>query len=190
MKNKDEIQREIDALETKDDWGTSREIKMLPDLLREDETIKALCSGQKRKLPSGNLVNILLVCTDKRLLMIDKGLFLSKTDDISLKDVTGIERKDGIIFSKIIIRTNSKKTLKLRHIDKAAAQSLCSEVQNGKEVNVERFIENLYKSYKYRIKQDAANLLSSEYDKILDSVHEIQESLEHHNKIFEEKVYM
>lgn len=61
---------------------------------------------------------------------------------------------------------------------------------NGKEVNVERFIENLYKSYKYRIKQDAANLLSSEYDKILDSVHEIQESLEHHNKIFEEKVYM
>ena len=136
MKNKDEIQREIDALETKDEWGTSREIKMLPDLLREDETIKALCSGQKRKLPSGNLVNILLVCTDKRLLMIDKGLFLSKTDDISLKDVTGIERKDGIIFSKIIIRTNSKKTLKLRHIDKAAAQSLCSEVQNGKEVNV------------------------------------------------------
>lgn len=136
MKSKESVQQEIDALQNKDDWGTHREIKMLPDLLDETETIKALCSGQKRKLPSGNLVDILLVCTDRRLLMVDRGLFSAKTDDIALSNITGIERKDGLFFSKIIIRTNNKKPLKLRHIDKAAAQSLCMEVQNGKEVKV------------------------------------------------------
>lgn len=56
MKSKEAIEQEIEALQNKDEWGTKREIKMLPELLDENETIKALCSGQKRKLPSGNLV--------------------------------------------------------------------------------------------------------------------------------------
>lgn len=61
---------------------------------------------------------------------------------------------------------------------------------NGKELNVERFLENLNRSYNEAVKKHAANLLSLEYDKMLNNIHEIQEALEHHNKLFEDKVYL
>lgn len=60
---------------------------------------------------------------------------------------------------------------------------------NGREINVERFIENLHRSYQEAVKKQAANLLSSEYEKMLSSIYEIQETLENHNKLFDEKVY-
>ena len=60
---------------------------------------------------------------------------------------------------------------------------------NNQELNVERFIENLQRNYQEAVKKQAADLLSAEYDKMLGKIHEIQEALEHHNKIFEEKVY-
>ena len=57
-------------------------------------------------------------------------------------------------------------------------------------MNVERFIENLQRNYQDAVRKQAADLLSAEYDKILGKVYEIQEALEQHNKIFEEKVYI
>lgn len=60
---------------------------------------------------------------------------------------------------------------------------------NDQELNVERFIENLYRSYQNEVKKQATDLLSMEYDKMLKKIYEIQEALEHHNKIFDEKVY-
>ena len=48
---------------------------------------------------------------------------------------------------------------------------------NGKEINVERFLNSLYESYKTRVKEHAANLLSLEYDKMLNSINEIQETI-------------
>lgn len=63
-------------------------------------------------------------------------------------------------------------------------------VFNGIELNVERFIENLNRSYQDAVKKQAADLLSAEYDKILGKVYEIQEALEQHNKIFDEKVFI
>lgn len=59
---------------------------------------------------------------------------------------------------------------------------------NGIELNVERFLESLNRSYQEAVNQHAADILSLEYDKMLSSIHEIQELLENHNKIFEEKV--
>ncbi|MCM1236682.1 MAG: hypothetical protein NC489_41930 [Ruminococcus flavefaciens] len=61
---------------------------------------------------------------------------------------------------------------------------------NGQELDAERFIENLQRSYQEALKKNAAGLLSSEYGKMLDQIYGIQEALEHHNKIFEEKAYM
>lgn len=60
---------------------------------------------------------------------------------------------------------------------------------NGKEIDVERFLKSLQMSYNNAVKKQAADLLSLEYDKMLGNIHEIQEALEHHNKLFEEKVY-
>lgn len=60
---------------------------------------------------------------------------------------------------------------------------------NGKELNVERFLENLYRSYCESVKEQASNLLNSEYSEILNTIYDIQQSLENHNKIFDEKIY-
>ena len=60
---------------------------------------------------------------------------------------------------------------------------------NGRELNVERFLENLQRSYNDAVRNQAASLLKSEYDKMLGSIYEIQEALNHHNKLFEQKVY-
>jgi hypothetical protein len=60
---------------------------------------------------------------------------------------------------------------------------------NGKEINVERFLENLQKSYQEAVKKQASDLLSSEYDEIINKVHEIQESLERQNDFFDDKVF-
>lgn len=60
---------------------------------------------------------------------------------------------------------------------------------NGKEINVERFLKSLQASYNNSVRKCGADLLSMEYDKMLNSIHEIQEMLEHHHKIFDEKVY-
>ncbi len=61
---------------------------------------------------------------------------------------------------------------------------------NGQELNVERFVENLQRNYQDEVKKQAADLLSSQYGEILDKIYEIQEALEQHNKIFEDKVYI
>ena len=60
---------------------------------------------------------------------------------------------------------------------------------NGKEINVERFLASLQLSYNNAVKKHAATLLSLEYDKMLNNIHEIQEALENHNKLFKEKAY-
>lgn len=61
---------------------------------------------------------------------------------------------------------------------------------NDQELNVERFIENLQRNYQDAVRKQAADLLSSEYGEVLGKIYEIQEALKHHNKIFEEKVYI
>lgn len=60
---------------------------------------------------------------------------------------------------------------------------------NGKEINVERFLKSLQASYNDSVRRKAADLLYLEYEGMLDSIHSIQGMLEHHDKIFDEKVY-
>jgi len=59
---------------------------------------------------------------------------------------------------------------------------------NGVEVDMNRFSENLDRSYRDAVKRQARDLLSMEYDKISSAINEIQESLENHNKLCDEKI--
>ena len=60
---------------------------------------------------------------------------------------------------------------------------------NGKELDVEAFLRSLQQSYNDAVRAHGASLLLSEYDDMLKEIHEIQAALEHHNKIFDDKVY-
>lgn len=57
---------------------------------------------------------------------------------------------------------------------------------NGKELNVDRFLDSLNRSYQEAVITKADNLLSNEYDKLISSIHEIQETLEEHSRFFGE----
>lgn len=60
---------------------------------------------------------------------------------------------------------------------------------NGKEINVERFLTSLKRSYDHTVTKHATDLLRKEYEKMIDSIYDIQEALKYHCKIFEKKVY-
>lgn len=60
---------------------------------------------------------------------------------------------------------------------------------NGKELDVEAFLRSLHRSYNDAVRAQGASLLLSEYEDVLKEIHEIQAALQHHNKIFDDKVY-
>ena len=63
-----EIRAQIEALGEIDTFGTKKEIRYLPDVMEPGEAIKGLASG----LMDAN--TWLVVCTDRRILFLDKGL--------------------------------------------------------------------------------------------------------------------
>lgn len=96
------IQNEINDLPCKDDWGTKKEIDELPSILAKDENIKAITSG----LVDGN--TWLVVCTNRRVLMLDKGLIYGlKLIDIPLDRINSVSHSKGLILGKIAITDGS-----------------------------------------------------------------------------------
>lgn len=92
------IQEEINNLPVTDDWGTRKEISELPNILTLDEDIKAMTSG----FNDGN--TWLIVCTNKRILMMDKGMIYGlKLVDIPLDRINSISHTKGLILGKISI---------------------------------------------------------------------------------------
>lgn len=97
-KSMTDIQNEINSLQSKDDWGTRKEILELPNILGGDEYIKAMTSG----LTGGN--TWLIVCTNKRVLMIDKGMIYGiRLIDIPLDRINSISFSKGLTLGKIAI---------------------------------------------------------------------------------------
>lgn len=99
MATLEEVQEQIAALGSTDTFGTKKEIKSLPEVLHEGESIKGLTSG----LMDAN--TWLIVCTDRRIVFLDKGLIYGlQRKDTPLEKINSIEHKTGMIFGKITIR--------------------------------------------------------------------------------------
>lgn len=93
-----DVQAEINSLPCKDDWGTRKEISELPNILTVDEHIKAMTSG----VTEGN--TWLIVCTNRRVLMLDKGMLYGlKLIDIPLDRINSISHSKGLLLGKISI---------------------------------------------------------------------------------------
>lgn len=109
-KSVEEIKDEIDKLECKDEFGTRKEIAELPNILMKDETIKAMTSG----ITDGN--TWLIVCTDRRVLMVDKGMIYGvKLIDIPLDRINSISHSKGMVLGTISI-TDGATTRKIENI--------------------------------------------------------------------------
>ena len=59
---------------------------------------------------------------------------------------------------------------------------------NGDELDVNRFIDQLQKSYETAVKKAATEMVQSEYGSIIDQIHNINETLKNHDKIFKNEV--
>lgn len=122
-----EIQSEINSLPCKDDWGTKKEIAELPYVLSIDENIKAMTSG----VTDGN--TWLMLCTNKRVLMLDKGMIYGlKLIDIPLDQINSISHSKGLVLGKISI-TDGAKTRTIENVSKATVNFFVEAVNKAKE---------------------------------------------------------
>lgn len=90
------VKAQIKALPHKYIFYTKREIKYLPRILTDDEQILALTSGYHGK------TTVLLVCTNRRLLFIDKGMFFGlRVKQLNLDRIQSIDSSYVIFFGNI-----------------------------------------------------------------------------------------
>jgi len=95
----EEVQEQIAALGSLYTFGTKKEIKFLPEVLHEGESIKGLTSGWM----DGN--TWLIVCTDRRIVFLDKGMIYGlQRKDMPLEKINSVEYKTGMSFGEITIR--------------------------------------------------------------------------------------
>lgn len=93
-----EIQAQIKSIPYSDAFLARKEIEELPKILSNDESIKSATSG----FNDGNVW--LIVCTNKRVLMLDMGLLYGlKSIDIPLDKISGITQSKGIAFGNVSI---------------------------------------------------------------------------------------
>lgn len=93
-----EVKAQIKALPHKYIFYTQREINYLPKILTDDERILALTSGYYGSS------TVLLVCTSRRLLFVDKGLIMGiKVKQLNLDRIMSIDSAYIILFGTIHI---------------------------------------------------------------------------------------
>ena len=101
---------------------TKKEVKHLPSILSEDEVIYGCVSG----IQGGN--NMLLVCTQKRIIMLDAGFFYGvKHSNISLEKINTIGCEKGILMGNITIWDGAHKQ-EITYVDKSVVQAFVDVV--------------------------------------------------------------
>ena len=120
-----EIRAQIDALGETDTFGTKKEIKYLPDVMDpDDETIMAITSG----FMDGN--TWLVVCTNRRILFIDKGLIFGlKQVDIPMDSISSVVQKTGMMFGSVEILGAGLSGMKVTNILKSHVGKFAKAVQ-------------------------------------------------------------
>lgn len=92
-----EIAEQIRFLDGASKFLGRREIKQLPDILWEDETVKKIVQGIYENR-SG-----ILVATERRLIFVDKGLFRLTVEDFPYDRITSVQYQTGLMFGKLKI---------------------------------------------------------------------------------------
>ena len=129
----DEIRIQIEALRGANTFGTKKEIKCLPETLEPDETMKALTSGYM----DGN--TWLIVCTDRRVLFLDKGLIYGlKQTEIPLESISSVIQRKGLMVGSIQILGAGLSGMKVDNIIKEDVAKFAKAVQNARRERAEK----------------------------------------------------
>lgn len=138
----EEILNRIKELGKIDTFGIRKEIKELPNILFEGETIEYLMSG----FLDGN--TWLITCTNKRVLFLDKGMFFGcKQLEIPLEKINSIQSTKGLLLGSISIWHGASK-MKVDSIQKYSLHPFINAVNNAKEVLIQKSVNNIVKEEK------------------------------------------
>ena len=98
MKSLEAIQAEIQALGAVDLFGTKKEVQCLPEIMKDTEHVLYLTSGLM------NGTTWLIVCTEQRIILLDKGMFFGMNQmEMALDKINSISYKTGLILGSIEI---------------------------------------------------------------------------------------
>ena len=123
----EEIQKRLKELGQIDMFGTKKEVKELPNIMYAGETLEYLMSG----FMNGN--TWLIVCTNKRILFLDKGLiFGCKQLEIPLDKVNSVETSKGLLLGSIKVWDGAS-AMKIDNVQKFALQPFVTAVNNARE---------------------------------------------------------
>lgn len=127
MPTLDDILTQINSLGGVDTFGTKKEIRYLPEILADNESVLALTSG----LMDGS--TWLIVCTERRVIFLDKGMIYGlKQRETPLERINSIDQKTGIIFGSIGIWDGAA-LMEIKNVMKKAVRPFVETVNHARE---------------------------------------------------------
>jgi len=137
MPTLEEIKSQIRSIDGMAKFLGKREIKELPNILWENENVEKLIQG------TYNNGNGILICTNKRLIFIDKGmLFGLQVEDFPLDKISSIQYSTGILLGKLTIFASGNKAV-IDNVDKLQVRVFGDFVTN--KINSKDKNKNLIK---------------------------------------------
>lgn len=101
MYSYEELKEIINSISVDNQASKRKEVKELPHILRENEHIENAATGI---LESSYC---LLVVTDQRIILVDKGIFYGlKVHEIGYDKLSSIEYKTGLVFGELLFTTS------------------------------------------------------------------------------------
>lgn len=111
MPSMEEIKPILSQMDGMSAFAARKEVNELPSILWENEMPEAIVKG----FYDGGVG--ILVCTNKRLIFINKGVFSLKVEDFPLTNVSSIQYETGMLFGKITIFASGNRA-DIEQIDK------------------------------------------------------------------------
>lgn len=103
MPSLDEIQDQIKNKSGISKFLGKREIKELPSILWEDESVENIIQG------TYNNGTGMLIATNKRLIFVDKGMIKLRVEDFPYDKISSIQYQTGILLGKMSVFTSGNR---------------------------------------------------------------------------------
>lgn len=137
MPTREEVWKQVNALENRYIFYTRKEVNYLPKILSEGENILALTSGLMENR------TWLAVCTDRRILFIDRGMFFGlRQVQINLDRLQTIESDVGLVFGSIRV-VDSGSSMTIRMVLKNTIAPFVRTVQDAMDIYKRQMVFDL-----------------------------------------------
>lgn len=146
--NIERVRKQVEAIkDNTDTWFTNKELEELPNIIHEDEDVLYFTSG----FHESNNNTMIIVLTTKRIIFLDKGMFVSRRQfDIPLDVINSVQSYTGLMFGELTIVHGAHSEV-ISNIDKETV--VVFQEMATKEV------EKYKKNVKQRENENLANML-------------------------------